>query len=432
MNDIDIFKILAENLSNRKSNAILSNYEVLCNNIDYVNKTLKFALLRFGQTQKSIADKMQNDALVNIDFQDASNPLFYFRTIIPRILLNGSNVCNKLLLLTEADEKISKQENLYKCKRSFSEYNDLVTGARQYIDSLVADVYQLVLLEPKSINYHILVSLNSFNKYATKSLRHSLFNEPINDALTEFEKIDFAKWKNSSITKCAHDTFGKKVNYLFQELSITDTNNLKDEIKNLFKFSSEFAHIGFVSTFFTSTYDNEVILADQSGTQLYLPSTENFSELKYQLLETAMNFFCVLYLPAVVCCCMKVFQKDTFQSIKEELVFQINDVKARVATRNNEYYFFILNGLIESKQVISLKCRCNAVTLWAPPHEAGNLFCVECGSVFKLIVMEKDGYILTSEGPARPVGSSLPDVNELPIDEKEILFEQCNACKVKK
>jgi len=432
MNDIDILKILAENLSNRKSNAILSNYEVLCNNIDYVNKTLKFSLLRLEQTQKSIADKMQDDTLVNIDFQDANNPLFYFRTIIPRILLNGSNVCNKLLLLTEADEKISKQENLYKCERSFSKYNDLVTGARQYIDSLVADVYQLVLLEPKSLNYHILVSLNSFNKYATKSLRQGLFNEPINDALTEFEKLNFDKWKNSPITKCAHDTFAKKVNYLFQELNITDTNNLKDEIKNLFKFSSEFAHIGFVSTFFTSTYDNEVILTSESGTLLYLPSTENFSELKYRILETAMNFYCIVYLPAIIDCCMKVFQKDTFKSIKEELIFQINDVKARVATRNSKYYFFILNGLIESKQVISLKCRCNAVRLWTPPHEAGNLFCLECGSVFNLIVIDKDGYIPTDEGPARPVGSSLPDVNELPIAEQEILFEQCNACKVKK
>ncbi len=40
MNEIDILKSIAENLSERKSTAALNNYEVLCNNIEYVNDLL--------------------------------------------------------------------------------------------------------------------------------------------------------------------------------------------------------------------------------------------------------------------------------------------------------------------------------------------------------------------------------------------------------
>jgi hypothetical protein len=40
MNEIDILKSIADNLSERKSTAALNNYEVLCNNIKYVNDLL--------------------------------------------------------------------------------------------------------------------------------------------------------------------------------------------------------------------------------------------------------------------------------------------------------------------------------------------------------------------------------------------------------
>jgi hypothetical protein len=40
MNKIDILKSIADNLSERKSTVALNNYEVLCNNIKYVNDLL--------------------------------------------------------------------------------------------------------------------------------------------------------------------------------------------------------------------------------------------------------------------------------------------------------------------------------------------------------------------------------------------------------
>jgi hypothetical protein len=52
---------------------------------------------------------------------------------------------------------------------------------------MISDAYQLIILEPKELNYHVLVSLNSFNKYVTKSIRQALFKADIENSLTEFE-----------------------------------------------------------------------------------------------------------------------------------------------------------------------------------------------------------------------------------------------------
>ena len=67
-------------------------------------------------------------------------------------------------------------------------------------------------------------------------------------------------------------------------MGLSADTDFKQEIKNLFSFSSEFTHIGYVSTFFTSSNTSEVIFGDSISP--YLPSTENFSELKYRDIST--------------------------------------------------------------------------------------------------------------------------------------------------
>ena len=49
-------------------------------------------------------------------------------------------------------------------------------------------------------------------------------------------------------------------------------------MKNLFRFSSEFTHIGYTSTLFTSSDSSDIIFGSDIGP--YLLSTENFNELK--------------------------------------------------------------------------------------------------------------------------------------------------------
>lgn len=424
MTEIDILKSIAENLSGRKSTAALNNYEVLCNNIKYVNDLLNWGVNSLRIVQSQVDTAFKNDSLVLADFKDDTKPLFYFRNIVPRILLNDISVLEKFISYTEPDNRQGiTVENVGKLKKSFTDYNNLVTSARQFIDSLVADAYQLTLLEAKSTNFQVLVSLNSFNKYATKSIKQGIFNTAIENSLTEFETLNYNQWTNSHITRCAHPTFANKVDFLFSNLNLNTETDFKEEIKNLFKFSSEFTHIGYVSTFFTSSNASEVIFADSISP--YLPSTENFNELKYEILETATKFYSKIYLPSLLHSFKKSFEPNTYQIFESTLTNLQAKIVEDIKTRNNQYYFFIKQGLIASDNVIDLTCMCGTTNNWQPPHDLTKIYCKNCGSKFNLLEIEGDpGYIITSSGPAKVIGSSVPDFNDLSPDKKMELMKQ--------
>lgn len=425
MNEIDIIKSISENLVKRKSVAALSNYEVLCNNINYLNSSFLKSLGQFKILQNNIIELLKDGCKLKTDFSDDSKFLFYYKNIIPRILQNDINVCEKFIEYTAPDNRSGVTvETVSKLKRTFTDYNNLVTSARQYIDSLVSDAYQMVILDGKTLNYHVLVSLNSFSKYATKSIKGGLFNEKIENSLKEFQSLRFKDWTNSHITRCEHNTFASKVDYLFSKLNIVGEDPFKEEIKNLFKFSSEFTHIGYVSTLFTSSDSPEVIFRDDVSP--YLPSTENFSELKYQILETCTNFYCKVYLTSINYMLNLVFEKSSCNSLKNSLEEVMKELKNCIRTRNNEYYFFIKKGLTDSMITIELPCMCGTIRYWNTPHDISQLYCKSCGSRFKLMEMEGDGgYVLTSNGPIKVIGSNSPDFNDLPAEQQIDMLKKC-------
>ncbi|MEX2410242.1 MAG: hypothetical protein WD607_02520 [Candidatus Paceibacterota bacterium] len=428
MTDKDIIKSIAENLSIRNSSAALNNYQVLGNNIKYVNDILEKAVNSLKSTLHQVESSLDDDSLMNNDFKDDSNPLYYFRKIIPRIILNDISVIEKFILFTKPDIRDSITiHNVGELRKTFFDFNNLVTSARQFVDSLVVDSYQLIQLDIKEVNFHVLSSLSSFDKYATKSIKQGLFNTEIQNSLNEFENLSFnerVRGRESAITKCSKKSFGNKLDYIFNNLSLTAENDFKEEVKNLFSFSSEFIHIGYVSTFFTSSNLSEVIFKDDIGP--YLPSTENFSELKYEILETSTNLFFKIYLPSLILALEKIFTQNAYSSFKNSLTQTIEFVKKSLETRNNEYYFFIVQGLIGSNSIIKLPCMCGSVRAWEPPHDKSKIFCSNCGSKFNLIEVEKDsGYIITSNGPIKPIGSKVPDFADLPEQKQIELMKKC-------
>ena len=122
----------------------------------------------------------------------------------------------------------------------------------------------------------------------------------------------------------------------------------------------------------------------------------------------------------------KVFNLDTFTKF-ENLINQISaKVNSNLQTRNNQYYFFIKQGMIGSDSVIDLTCMCRTINHWQPPHDLLNIYCKSCGSKFNLLEIEGDpGYIITSNGPIRVIGSNVPDFNDLSPDKKFELLKQC-------
>lgn len=425
MNEIDIFNKLASNLTEHKSTAALSNYEVLCNNISFVHGLYEKSIVYFSEVTSDLKEVLQNNDFLKEEFQEGKQ-LNLFSIVIPRLLSNDIEVIKKLSSLTMPDKRANiTVENVGLLHRGFNDYSNLVTGTRQFIDSLITDAYQLFLLEPKEFNYHVLLSLNSFEKYATKSIKHGLFNNEIEEALSEFKTLQFRDWKNSDITQCQHISFANKVDFIFTELNKNNENDnvFKEEIKNLFKFSSEFTHIGYISTFFSSQNGSEVIFGGDESP--YLPSTENFSELKYQILESCVNFIYQIYFPVIKLCVSNIIKDKHKKDLQSDLNNLIKLLENGIKTRNNNYFFFVRSSLIKSNEVIELPCLCGCINYWKPPHQDSELFCKGCGSSYNILAMDGDpGYIITSNGPIKVIGSDVPDFKDLPLEKQNEMMMQ--------
>lgn len=428
MNEIDVLKKISSNLTERKNSAALSNYQVLCSNITFLNKAFSDAIGTLRLLHERITISLKSDSLLNPQYKSGSD-LNAFIPIVSRLQLNSFSVFEKLASLTKPDQRGHiAVENVSELSRGFDDYNNLVTATRQYIDSIVSDSYQLCLLDPKSFNYHVLVSLNSFSKYATKSLARALFNAEVESALDEFGTIKFKDWPKSHITECNHKTFAQKLDFIFSELGMPADPNLPEDLKNIFKFSSEFTHIGYISTFFTSTSGSEVIFGDDNGP--YLASTENFSELKYEVLETACKTLVTTYIPSLVKCLEKLMLKPQAEKFAGSLRLAAKALSEEIASRNSKYFFFVKTGLVGSATSIPLICMCGGTKIWAPPHDTSELYCCSCGSSFQLLEVDGEGgYIITSNGPAKIIGANVPDFSELPMAEQIKLLQQCEEVK---
>lgn len=192
MDEKDIIKSIATNLSEKRNSAALNNYEVLCNNINYVNKLLVMSIDNIIKLEKDIEHNIRISDNVNDEFKTNASSKFYFRDIIPRILLNDIEVLKKFSLISKGDDITGIDlENVHFLKKEFIDYSEFVTITRQTLDSLVSDAYQMILLDEKEMNFHVLTSLKSFELYATKSIHQSLFNEEITHALAEFDNLNY-------------------------------------------------------------------------------------------------------------------------------------------------------------------------------------------------------------------------------------------------
>jgi len=69
VNEIDILKKLASNLTERKSVAALSNYEVLCNNISFSHDLLKKALSYLKHIVSQLKCTLDNNSSLHSEYQ---------------------------------------------------------------------------------------------------------------------------------------------------------------------------------------------------------------------------------------------------------------------------------------------------------------------------------------------------------------------------
>jgi hypothetical protein len=414
MDELDVIRSIANHLSERKRSAALSNYRVLCNTIRSANGLFDAGVQFVKRFAGEIESLLKLDENVVDNAKPDTSALFYFRRITPVILRNDLYTLEKFLNLTRADDRSGVTiESLEKVKRDFDDFNNLTTAARQLFDSLTANAYQLILLDAKETNYQVLRSLRSFYRFATESLVHLVFHPDLEDSLREFESLSIdqqLRGAESDITRCASPNFTEKVGVLFTSLGLQDYG-LLEKIDSIFKFSSDFTHIGYVPSHLMGANVSEVVFGDEDGP--YLPSTENFSELKYEFLTVANQFLTDVYLPSLIVFAEQLLRSDRLVPLKRDLEEIRTSISAGMALHFRDYFFPIRDGLIGSSETIDLQCKCGHVRKWAPPHEESERFCENCGSTFGIIVLEGGGgYIMTSEGPIRILGSSEPPISE--------------------
>jgi hypothetical protein len=211
MNENDILDRIAKNLSEKKHVACLSDYEVLCNNITFLFIAFANFLFDYKEIVKDIENILKDNINVQNDFKSGQNKA-PFTILVPSLLNLLTCLFNKFEILSMPEKEVFDQTNVSELHKGFMEYNSLITSIRQIVDNVVQVSYQLSLLETKEFNYLVLSSLNSFEKYATKSMRNGFFNQDIDDILTAFRNLDWKQIKNSTITKCQSKTFNSKVN----------------------------------------------------------------------------------------------------------------------------------------------------------------------------------------------------------------------------
>lgn len=425
MDEMDVIKGISKNLTERKSSAALNNYQVLTNNIEYLNNVFSEVVNEINNIT-ALAEVYSLNSKLKSVFYDRTKYEYFYKDIIPTMISNNYNILKKFKNVTDSDDRSKITiETVYKLSKSFHDYNELVTVARQFIDSLVSSSYQMIIFNAKELNHHVLQSLSSFEKYATKSLKESIFNEEVIDSLNKFNSLSKNKQrgKESNFTKCDYMGFRPKLTYIFDILDLKDIedNDYKKELENLYSFSSEFTHIGYTSTFFTSSNaENDIMFNDEIGP--YLLSSENFNELKYTILNTGIVLLQKLYLPSLKHCIERSFKSDYSKFLSQNLEVLINQINNAIETRYQNYYAFIVSEFKEKGKTYPFECVCGYTNLISPPYRDSDLYCRKCGSGITLVAVESsDGYIVTNEGLARVIGSDAPILSK---EEEQQAFER--------
>ncbi|MWP48079.1 hypothetical protein [Gilliamella sp. Pas-s27] len=102
MTEIDILKIISSNLTNRKTSSALSDYNVLCNNINYLNTAFKSYIQLLNETQEKISEEFECDASLNEKYK-SDKDLNSILPIVNRIVKNSIVVFEKFSNLTKSD-----------------------------------------------------------------------------------------------------------------------------------------------------------------------------------------------------------------------------------------------------------------------------------------------------------------------------------------
>ena len=394
---LEALRIIASNFEATRAHAGLSNYAAFQNITDRTNSALNDAISQLQSLANSFADEVAGTA----DPTLIHMPKIYFdsfRTVIPRIVNNDLALAENFARVTRSDNCLADHERDGPTRRTYADFANLLTVSRQFIDAIVTDSYQLTQLDPRVTNYFILDSLRSFEGFATPSMARALMS-------TDLRRLAKAP-KNGSVGCLPHPKFRDRLHFIVAGYFECDQSAFESRVTRLYKFASEFTHVGFVSTYFSTTA-SDVISGDAFG-RPYLLSAENFSEIRFEVLNLGLEVLCKIFLSSVLHAIGEMVAAPSVGRYGEELHRLTQHLEAKLSVVTRSYRYFIGQDTIGSGGKISAACPCGSELRWTLPDGWPTL-CLSCGSIFTAIVLEHDsGYVMGNITGVRLVGSKRP------------------------
>lgn len=403
--------LIAANLTSIRSSAALSHYPSVRIQTANLNRALLLSVEETLGVLAAMSSLLDDDAAVTEEFRGPSTALCHFRRIGPRIVGNLLLIAKKLTKATPPEPKLTlAQASLL--KGSFEDFCDLCTAVRQFVDTLVECSYQLCALDPAYLNYKVLESLASFVVVAPASLQTPIYSRELETVVQEYVRMNSRTRKNSDFTLASHEQFPQRVDFLCNTLSPSYHHNVRGNLNSVFKFCSDFAHVGYVSTLVVGSEVGQVYMG--SAEDVFYPRSENFAELKLQLLRESAIFYGDIFLRA-----LKSFLTRLLGAAGNELAGRVSDGQSKLFKALGFTYRTLVEpireGLVGGDATIRYDCNCGGHIEWPSPHSDWDNYCPECGARFVMHEVPANvEYVISASGPGDVTGGRATKIRDLP------------------
>lgn len=428
----EVLSAISKSLTSLKGRAALDHYPSLRVKTRVLNSALEKARTDLLEFCQMLDEGLKDNSIVAGIAKTASDSHFYFRQIIPRMLQNFLTVFEQLIRETPPSPPLTLDElkDLKYEGAAFPDFNRLTTTVRQFIDNLVVDAYQFVVLEPKELAYQILSSLISFVIVAPASLQAPIVTPELQAVATEFSALSKTKRRNSHISKVQKGSFSEKAEYLCTKLKPNYHHNVLGNLNAVFSFCSEFTHVGYVPTLIASSDAGDIILGGEGD--CYLPSFENLAKLRHQLLRECAIFLTDIYIPALLRATESLFDAQAkIDTCKAHLAASKTALRAALDETNYEFRVQpIAKGLKQQGLPITIDCTCGGKCEWKPPYDEWSAYCANCGARFQTLeVSPLKLYALSAQGTGDVIGAAGPSLKQLSAERRSRLKQIWNNLK---
>lgn len=292
-------------------------------------------------------------------------------------------------------------------EKTFADFNRLLSACRQYVDTAIQDAYQLSELNATEFNYAVLSSLSSFLALAPASLVVPFLTEDLVKAVEEFKVNRQQKFATSKVRR-----FHEVAKRLVAQLNPTFDSEPQDYLERVFRFSSDFAHVGFASSLATFTRSGEVYMGSQDG--VFFATTENYAELQFMVLKSCLFIFADVYLRAARKSVSALFPGEVAEKGVAIIDTCIAKAKTTYERTGRQMHAWVSNDAMLRKTDIWFRCPCETWFVWRDPYFRFDLYCPSCGAVFHIARMrEPFSYCVLPEGPCDVFGADGSRIDNL-------------------